>query len=153
MAIPISIAFENNYPGLDLASVAGAHDESTPPTINSQFLIDANQDLTVSVSWDTGASNAGVLATLGAVAAWEGEAILHPVSAGVPTPTPVSNSPLNFVGGAQSLSFTFSGLDKGIYQLFLRVSLRLPQAGAPASAFLAVNMVGTSDVIYVFDAV
>lgn len=149
MAIPITIDFENNYPGLTLADVEGRHNESTPPAVNSRFLIDSDQDLTVEVAWDTSASNAGVLATLTAVAEWEGEAILHPISAGVATPPFVTNSPLSFVGGAQSLTFTFSGLDKGIYQLFVRVSLRL----RPGGQVLAVNMVGTSDVIYVFDAV
>lgn len=152
MAIPIVIQFENNYPGLVLTAVTGDYTESPVPVSNSQFLIDADQQLQVTVHWDTTGSNPVILDALQHVADWEGEAVMHAISPSAATAS-VAGTPVAFAPGAASMTFTFAAgsLAKGIYALYVRVSLRDKPAIAPH--FLPVNMVGQSNPILVFDAI
>lgn len=152
MATPIVIHFENNYPGLTLTAVAGTYAESPVPASNSQFLIDADQALQVSVSWDTTGSNPVTLDALEHVADWDGEAVMHAISPSAATAS-VAGAPAAFARGAASMTFTFApgSLAKGIYALYVRVSLR--DKPAIASHYLPVNLIGQSNPILVFDAI
>lgn len=64
MSFPLTINLENNQSGLTLTNVVGAYVGGTPPTVDSKFLIDRDQDLTVTVSWDTAGSDPGTVLLL-----------------------------------------------------------------------------------------
>lgn len=153
MAAPILMRSENNYPGLTLTNVTGSRSESPVPASNSEFLIDRNQTVTVEVSWDTTGSTPVAHHALEHLADWEGEAVLHALSATAVTTT-VSGTPVAFVAGPASMTFTFAAdtLTQGMYQLFVRLSLKDKATFAPQH-YLPVNMIGRSDTVLIFDSI
>ena len=151
-ATPINVQLENNYLGLVITNVQGEYSENPIPASNSDLLLDVDQEIRVQVSWDTTGSNPVTIDALEHVADWEGEAVMHAISPSAVTSS-VFGAPIAFVNGAATMDFLFpaNSLSKGIYTLYVRVSLRDKPAIAPH--FLPVNMIGASNPILVFDAI
>lgn len=150
MSFPLTINLENNQSGLTLNNVVGAYVGGTPPTVDSKFLIDRDQDLTVTVSWDTAGSDPGTVLLLSGAAQWVGKAVMHATDLSGTT-SEASGVPVAFVDGAASVSYTFPAgtLDSGLYELYVSLGLQHAVSGLN----LRVNMMGAGDVLSVFDAI
>lgn len=150
MATPIAITFENNYPGLNLANVAGSYTDNV--AVGPTATVDKDQDIDVELKWDTSGTAPFVVHALEHLTNWEGEAVLHAVSPTAATQA-VSGAPLSFLNGAASMNFKFpaGSVPKGMYKLMVRASLRdKPAIGAH---YMPVNFIGESDAILVYDAI